>query len=631
MSLIEDPAAQITAPPAKRSRWGKRLQPAHSAEEQALDLARARLIARLNQIMLPVTGRPDVLATMVWGAPDTTPPAWYDPATATITFNADQVILNDAHPDQIDPTHPLRRFDQPVLIGVCAHEGGHARSEWDLKAIRDRSSSPRVMAIATYLLESWAEAGQLRATPGAAPWLRTAARHILQFPPTDPDADEDYQRARALVAALLVLARVDAGVLQPGDTVAVESIVVATLGQSTVDDLRALWQQALALEDGDAEGMCAIAQRVADVMGWQDEPDDHPAMPGLICHSGGAAGAQGGGLTGGNGSGSSGDSLFDAVSDLAGAVTQDATDEIQAEREAAWQANRPNPHILAAQADEASERAAARQAAQIFADPITCDSSGPLQSLRAPTAAEQAAAAHLAEQLRLAGHRSAAVAWVPHDAPPGRLDPRQAMAAAAQRSRGLPVTAKPFQRRQRTRIPQPFLRMGFAADVSGSMGNTADALACAAWICAQAVRLIGGRTAALAWGSTVTPLIRPGASPSHVPVLSTPEGTVVLPEAIRALDGALSLSESGSGDARLLIIASDGALAGSDDDEEDPAVVSQSLVDRLRRNGCAVLWLCLDGRPRVLDGAVPVQAHDPVSAARAIGQAAAAALRRAGR
>ncbi|GAA3305909.1 hypothetical protein [Nonomuraea dietziae] len=203
---------------------------------------RARLIARLNQIMLPVTGRPDVLATMVWGAPDNTPPAWYDPATATITFNADQVILNDAHPDQIDPTHPLRRFDQPVLIGVSAHEGGHARSEWDLKAIRDRSPSPRVMAIATYLLESWAEAGQLRATPGAAPWLRTAARHILQFPPTDPDADEDYKRARALVAALLVLARVDAGVLQPGDTIAVESIVVATLGQPTVDDLRALWQ-----------------------------------------------------------------------------------------------------------------------------------------------------------------------------------------------------------------------------------------------------------------------------------------------------------------------------------------------------------------------------------------------------
>ncbi|WP_219505236.1 hypothetical protein [Nonomuraea ceibae] len=629
MSLTDDPAAQITAPPTTRRRWGKRPQPAQPPEEQARDLARARLIARLNQIMLPVTGRPDVLATMVWGAPDTTPPAWYDPATATITLNADQVILNDAHPDQIDPTHPLRRFDQPVLIGVCAHEGGHARSQWDLKAIRERSPSPRVMAIATYLLESWAEAGQLRATPGAAPWLRTAARHILQFPPTDPDADEDYQRARALVAALLVLARVDAGVLQPGDIIAVESIVVATLGQPTVNDLRALWQQALTLEDGDADGLCAIAQRVADVMGWQDEPDDHPAMPGLICHSGGAAGGQAGGLTGGTEPGSSGDSLFDAISDLAGAVTQDATDAIKAEREATWQANRPNPHILAAQADEAAERAAARQAAQIFADPITC--TGPLRALRAPTAAEQAAATHLAEQLRLAGHRSAAVAWTPHDAPPGRLDPRQAMAAAAQRSRGLPVTAKPFQRRQRTRVPQPFLRMGFAADVSGSMGNTADALACAAWICAQAVGLIGGRTAALAWGSTVTPLIRPGASPSHVPVLSTPEGTVVLPEAIRALDGALALSEPGSLDARLLIIASDGELTGSDDDEDDPAVMSQSLIDRLRRNGCAVLWLCLDGRPRVLDGAVPVEAHDPVSAARAIGQAATTALRLAGR
>ncbi|MEV5409852.1 hypothetical protein AB0K60_13555 [Thermopolyspora sp. NPDC052614] len=143
-----------------------------------------------------------------------------------------------------------------------------------------------------------------------------------------------------------------------------------------------------------------------------------------------------------------------------------------------------------------------------------------------------------------------------------------------------------------------------------------------AWVMAHAVRQIHGQSATIAWGDRLTALTRPCEPPDQVPLLTTDQGTAVLPEAIRVLDGALELA-AGHG-ARLLVIASDGHL--NDHDQHDAV---RDLLARLDRAGCTVLQLCLDSAARVLPHARPVDASDPATAAQAIGQAAIDALRHA--
>ncbi|MEV1179108.1 hypothetical protein AB0J09_63085, partial [Nonomuraea sp. NPDC049784] len=115
---------------------------------------------------------------------------------------------------------------------------------------------------------------------------------------------------------------------------------------------------------------------------------------------------------------------------------------------------------------------------------------------------------------------------------------------------------------------------------------------------------------------------RPGRAPTQVPKLDTSEGTAVLPEAIRALDGILGLAQSDH--ARLLVIASDGRL-----DSTAQTATAAGLIRRLAERGCPTLQLCLDGKTRLLPGAVEVIADDAAGAAHVIGQAAVTALSRA--
>ncbi|GAA3832279.1 hypothetical protein GCM10022226_61890 [Sphaerisporangium flaviroseum] len=625
MNLSDDPSAQIAPPPRQsRRRWKRAKQSIGDAE---LASARAHLGARVNAIMEAVTGRPDVLARMVWDQPAGTPPGWFDPDNAEITLNGDLVITDGAEPAQVDPTTRLGRLEQPVLIGVSAHEGGHARSGWDLRELAARSPSPQVRSIAIYLLEPWVEALQLRHRPIDQRWLRTAARHILQFPPASDEMPEVQQRSRALAAALLVLARVDAGVLLPEDTGDIEDVVTDVLGADVLDSLRTLWRQALEAEDGDYDTLVDAAAQITTTMGWDNDPDD-VVLPALACHGGGAAAHGSATAADPSGTAPSGqppsrDPLADAIDNLASSVAEDAVADVQAELQEQRAAAGPDRQVLAERANEAAEQAAATKAAQVFDGGASTRPRGPLRGFRQPTPTERGAANALATHLRHARHRDHRVTTIGSNVPPGRLSMRQVMQGDAQRRLGLAVTAQPFLRRQRARVDEPALIMGFAADVSGSMSATAEALAVAAWVCAQAVRQIDGTAAAIAWGDQITPLMWPGIPPDRVPRLSTNEGTVVLPEAIRALDGALGLSSGGG--ARLLVIASDGELR-----DDDAASVAQGLIDRLIRRGCAVLWLCLDGDAQVMRGAVEVDANDPASAANAIGQAAVEALRRAG-
>ena len=147
-------------------------------------------------------------------------------------------------------------------------------------------------------------------------------------------------------------------------------------------------------------------------------------------------------------------------------------------------------------------------------------------------------------------------------------------------------------------------------------------VASAAWILAHAAHhtRADATTATVIFGHHVRPITRPGELPPLVTEFEAADGTEDFATAVDALDGALGLSRPGA--ARLLVIISDGIFTGPN------TTAGQTRIDRLRRSGCAVLWLAPERRTaRPLDGATVHTLTDPTTTARAIGRAATTALR----
>ena len=150
-------------------------------------------------------------------------------------------------------------------------------------------------------------------------------------------------------------------------------------------------------------------------------------------------------------------------------------------------------------------------------------------------------------------------------------------------------------------------------------------MASAAWILATAARhtTVPAQTASVIFGNRVRPLTVPGKAPAVVTEFASNDNWEDVPTALDALDGALGLSTPGA--ARLLVIVSDGRF------RDAPRRAGQRKLDRLRANGCAVLWLTTRDTDTPLDGATVHRLTDPATAARAIGRAATTALRAAAR
>jgi hypothetical protein len=617
-----------TSPSARR----RQSAPA-SAVDTRLDQARQELTTRLNHIVGTLTGRSDVLLDTVWNQPDGTPPAWFDIPHAEITINGDLALPAGTDPADVDPITLPGRLAHPVLVGLCCHEAGHARAhEWNTPELAERGRrAPGAGEIASWLEELWIEAEQLRHRPPDQRWLRAAARHLIKPPDLPADPTDRQLRMAAGFSAILALGRVDAGVLEITDVTAIEQQVQGVLGKQVLHEVADRWRRALAVTEGDVDGLFALAEEILALLGLEedDSNDQGVIFPlGMGCALGRpAAGDPPSDASPGMGTPQGdGHPLANALADLADQVAADSISQAAADLAAHEAATAPDAAAMNARADEAAERAeAAKQGAAVFprgGAQAVDTGQGPTVGHRPPTTDERVAANALARSLRRVRYRDRAATVVPSALPPGRLSGRDAMLGTAQHALGLLVTAQPFRQRRRRHIDQPSLTVGIAVDVSMSMHSTARAMASLSWVMAHAVAQVQGRSATLAWGSQLTPLTWPGKVPDRVPLLQTFEGTEVLPEAIRALDGALSLAV-GRG-ARLLVIATDGQLC-----DTDQVSSTQTLILRLTRHGCGVLQLCLDGTAQVLPGATPVPAARPKEAAHAIGQAAIEALRRA--
>jgi hypothetical protein len=555
-------------------------QPAAGTSPAAIDAAWLRLSAALTEAAADLADREDLVVSCAPGAGGGAPGCYFPPARVEI--DGDHLGVD---PATCDPARPSDRERYPVLWGLLAHEAAHARhSAWEVPA-----GGPAAAANAAIILEeSRIEARQLGRRPGDRHWLRAAARTLIltglpQAEMTAWDAGHE---------AALLLARVDAGVLEEDEVTAVAVAVEGVIGRDRLNRLRAIWRAAQKTADDDAAAMLGLGQRWCSVLGL--DPDAPAPLPATEL---GASGPP--------------SPLQEAVS----AVLETVAASVAS----------PRSSDLVKVTARAAEAAARKRSATIARKVFTAHqetepgADSPLCGERAPTLAEQAAARRLARALRNARHRERVVITSTSPTPPGRLRMRDVVAAEAQRAAGKIPSAEPFTRTLRRHVPTPPLRLGIACDISGSMEAWAKPISSAAWILARAAAHVPDAcSATVAFGAHVHPVTYPRAFPAKVREFAALDNYERFCEAVDALDGALDLSWPGS--IRLLVIVSDGKFRPTQ--LRDGPV----RIARLVKAGCAVLWLAVNDRTEAMNGAHAIAIAEPSGAADAIGQAAIRAL-----
>jgi hypothetical protein len=598
-----------------------------------------------------LSGRTDLTVTCAPGAGHGAP-GCFIPALATIELDGTHLGHDPAtcHPDRLSD-----RDRYPALWGVFIHENSHAgHSVWTTP----KTAAGTAGAEAAELLEeSRIEAVHLRGRPADRRWLRACVQQLIltdftsppthaptsgsttptPVPSTAPSATpgpaasgaaasgaaasgaarsaeptpEPGMRSTAPAvphaamtpwdaarAAALLLARVDAGVLDSDETSTLAEIITRILGSDKVAALSIVWKVAHATADNDGERMLALGRFWCRIIGV--DPDQPPPAP------------------------KPGEESSAGPSPLAAAITSTLG--------AVASADAPPPPPVdpdkktRRRKEKAAHKRARDAAARVFTpNPYPDADSGRvgdtrITGTRPPTTAEQAAARKLARHLRAAAHRERTAIYTTSATPPGRLRMREALAAEAQRAAGAVPTAQPFQRTIHRHVPSPPLRVAIACDVSGSMYELAGPVASAAWIMARAVSHIGdARSATVIFGAHVRPVTHPGQVPAKVCEFDAADGTERFTEAIDALEAAAELTRPGA--ARLLVIVSDGHFL------PDQCTRGQQRIDGLTATGCGVLWLGLDHRTDPMTGAHLLTLDDPAEAANTIGKAAAHALR----
>ncbi|HEY2261242.1 MAG TPA: VWA domain-containing protein [Streptosporangiaceae bacterium] len=509
-------------------------------------------------------------------------PACYLPDIPVIEVDGDSLGTS---PAGCDPASPADRERYPVTWGALIHECAHAAHTSDTLPGPRRANW---CTAANELEESRIEARQISRRPGDRRWLRAAATKIILDDFTSGGAAPGTPREAGRAAALL-LAREDAGILEPGETTTVAATVEAIIGPDALARLGATWREVHRTADGDIKAMTRLARRWCRILGI--DPDAAPPAP-----------------------------LTIAVSDLLDAI-RDAIKEIEATVEADFAPPLPFPPGAAEKREheKAVRGRADRAAREVFG---RRGRPRAVTGTRDPHQEEIAAARRLARTLREATAGQRATTTVTSKVPPGRLRMGKALAIQAQRAAGAVPTAEPFTRTISRRVPAPPLRVGIACDISGSMGAFTGPVASAAWILARAAsHLPVAQTATVLFGEAVHALTRPGGTPAQVSDFDATDGTESACHAIDALDGALALSKPGT--ARLLVIVSDAEFVGYG----EPAGVQQRIT-RLHRAGCGVIILAPHGQARhiTFTDCQITETADPADAIDAIARAATRAL-----
>lgn len=637
----------------------------------ALRTARARLVSRLNRGIGLLAGRSDLTVVVRWEAAATEPPAWYDSATREISLNG-PMALDGADPAEVNPTTPTGRRKHPVLVGMLCHEGSHAHStQWPEDFFT--GLPPAVVRAIQWLEEPRIERRQLQRRPGDRLYLRASSRlvtlsfsharsvtatrwhaaqaQLLTAGRVDAGVLTEREVRRVLTLCRRVLGEEDleqlrelgrqALLLDDGDTEGLLEVArrwVEVVGEPESGELP---PPPCTVEPADAadsnsdsgsqtaDGTTAESAASSDSASPsdpseregsggephqdEDEPEDNSQETDTDRDGIGPDNAAGDEQSGGDPAEQ--DALTSALAAaLAAAMTgvgdsgvQEAADQLREDEAAAprWTREPRQP--------DAEQEAAQQDALLVFGGHGHTDdddnTNSPLGEPREPTTEERVLARRTGNVLRRAQFRDRGRVTMPSAVPPGRLVGREAVQGAAQRARGVQVTAQPFRQVLRSQTPQPPLTVGIAVDVSGSMSWATKVMSTMAWVLAHAVAQVGGRCAMVAFGAQVTAVTRPGPPPRQVPTFVARDGWENFTRAIRALDGGLALT-AGSG-ARLVFVVSDGHYV----DEQEAGAAR--LVSWLVRHGVQVLWLDFTRDPKdqsstkVPSGALHIPVADP--------------------
>jgi VWA domain containing CoxE-like protein len=495
--------------------------------------------------------------------------------------------LLEPDPGDCDPAIPGDRERYPVTWGALIHECAHA-AHTQVRIPGERRAN--WCQAARQLEESRIEYRQAGRRPADRRYLRALITKLILDDFKAAGAEPGGSREAGTAAALL-LAREDAGILDPGETAPVADGVEAAIGTEALARLRATWREFHATADDDLRTRIRLARRWCRILGL--DPDAAPPAPLVIMISSELAKI-----------------LARAIRAIAEAVAADFAP--------------PPPPFPPDAADKREHEKAARINAERAAREVFGRKTQPraVTGTREPDTDEAAAARRLTRALREATAGERATTTVTSKVPPGRLRMGKALASRAQRAAGAVPTAEPFTSTRRRRVPAPPLRVGVACDISGSMGAYTGPVASAAWILAAAAwHLPSALTASVLFGKGVYALTRPGERPAQVTDFTATASTESACRAIDALDGALALAAPGT--ARLLVIVSDTSFVA----EGEPAGVQQRIT-RLHRAGCGVIILTPRGWASICTytDCQVIETSRPADAIDAIARAAARAL-----
>jgi len=493
--------------------------------------------------------------------------------------------LLEPDPGDCDPAIPADRERYPVTWGALVHECAHV-AHTQVRIPHERRAN--WCQAARQLEESRIEARQASRRPADRRYLRASATKLILADFTAAAAEPASPREAGAAAALL-LAREDAGILEPAETAPVTAKVEAAIGTENLARLRATWREFHATADDDLRTRTTLARRWCRILGL--DPDAAPPAPLIITIGSELAKA-----------------LARAIEVIAEAVAAD------------FAPPPPFPPDAEKREHEKAVRGNAERAAREVFGRRTRPRA--VTGTRDPDQDEAAAARRLTRALREATAGERATVTVTSKVPPGRLRMGKALASRAQRAAGAVPTAEPFTRTRSRRVPAPPLRVGIACDISGSMGAFAGPVASAAWILARAAgHLPSALTASVLFGKGVYALTHPGERAAQVTDFTATASTESACRAIDALDGALGLASPGT--ARLLVIVSDAMFVAPG----EPAGVQQRIT-RLHRAGCGVIILTPKGYAAICKytDCQVTEAASPADAIDAIARAATRAL-----
>jgi hypothetical protein len=506
------------------------------------------------------------------------------PATGIVEINGKYV------PEDVDPSsmNPLIREDRkryPVVWGLLGHEAAHAHfSMWmdeadeKMKARKLSEDEKKYVGAATILEESRIEKRQMGFRPQDQVWLHASGTKLALEEVTKQMraakkmlselglTEAEFNKIMVARSAALVLARIDAGSVEPDDATNEIQALVDTMFGDDAAKLRDIWLEAQATGDYDYPKMMALGKAWYELTG--DAGQDHQE------------GDEGGGQ---------GDNDGDQNA-LAQALAQAAEN---GEKEANGQAevDRNSQRIAKAygkRRDEAKAQQEANQQARATFAGKGNNYNHPVRGYRDPTATELSLARMTRRALQAAYVPERAMTQMDRSLPPGRLSMRAAQQLDAELQAGLLPDVEPFKFKDRKHVPTPPLKVAIIQDVSGSQGAAAAAAVSGAWSLAKAAQMItDAQVAMVTFGDAVHGIIKPFERVPKVPVLSTNYGTDYFLQALQAVEGALQLTRSGS--ARLVVILTDGMWSHRDSQGRDPA------LKRLTEQGVKFLWLTTDG------------------------------------